>query len=290
MKEDLKITASDGYQLSVKCFLPKDPNGDVVLINSATGVRQQYYGEFASYLADRGFRVYTYDYRGIGESAPRSLKDFEASMHEWGTLDYHAVLKSLFENYPDARVTVIGHSVGGQIIGMSPLSENVDHIVTIAAQTPYWRNFNTTSKLLAFWYVMIPFFTKMFGYFPAAKLGLFENLPAGVAMQWSRWAKNKSYVFDELPFLKERYRALHQPALMISFADDEYAPKRSVMNLMSFFRNLKWNHWHMAPQDIAQQKIGHFGFFRKKLASPVWSDITKWIVGFQVQTAPSKAA
>lgn len=291
MKENLTITASDGYQLSVKCFLPKNPNGDIVLINSATGVKQQYYGEFASFIAEQGFRVYTYDYRGIGESSPTSLVGFDASMHEWGTLDYHAVLKTLFTTFPDSKMTVIGHSVGGQIIGMSPLSENVDNIITIAAQTPYWKNFGSQSKLFTFWYVMIPFFTKMFGYFPAAKLGLFENLPAGVALQWSRWAKSKSYVFDELPYMKERFRSLHQPALMISFSDDDYAPKGSVMNLMSFFKNLKWNHWHLNPSDIKQNKIGHFGFFRKKLASNMWTDITRWMVGMTpVPATSSKAA
>ena len=277
MNETFHVLASDGFKLSVTCYAPVKPNGDVVLINSATGVKQGYYSDFARFIADQGFRVYTYDYRGIGNSSPDTLIGFDATMHQWGTLDYHAVLKQLFETYPDSKFTVIGHSVGGQIIGMSPLSENVDNIITIAAQTPYWRNFNSQSKLFTFWYVMIPFFTRLFGYFPAAKLGLFENLPAGVALQWSRWAKSKAYVFDELPYMKERFRSLHQPALMISFSDDEYAPKGSVTNLMSFFKNLKWNHWHFKPRDLKQEKIGHFGFFRRKQASACWSDIAQWI-------------
>jgi predicted alpha/beta hydrolase len=276
MNETFNVIASDGYSLSVTCYPPTGPGGDIVLINSATGVKQGYYADFARFVADQGFSVYTYDYRGIGKSSPESLVGFNATMHEWGTLDYHAVLKHLFVTYPDSKFTVIGHSVGGQIIGMSPLSENLDNIITIAAQTPYWRNFESRSKLLTFWYLTIPFFTKMFGYFPASKLGLFENLPAGVALQWSRWAKSKSYVFDELPYMKERFRSLHQPALMISFSDDDYAPKGSVTNLMSYFKNLKWNHWHLKPRDLKQEKIGHFGFFKNKQAS-AWSDLTTWI-------------
>ena len=280
MKESLRIHASDGYRLAVTAFLPKKANGHVVLINSATGVKQGFYSDFATQLAEQGFRVFTYDYRGIGNSKPSALKKFSASMHEWGTLDYHAILKYIFLTYTDSKTTVIGHSVGGQIIGMSPLSENVDRVVTIGAQTPFIGNFGGgfgKLKLLFFWYLLIPVFTRLFGYFPASKLGLFEDLPANVARQWASWAKNKNYVLEELPFMKQRFNALHQDALMISFSDDTFAPPRSVKNLMSFFTNLQWSHWEYRPQDFSLEKLGHFSFFRANVGSRKWESLTGWI-------------
>jgi predicted alpha/beta hydrolase len=292
MKDILRIHAADGYPLSVTAFIPRKPNGNVVLINSATGVRQKFYGDFASHLCDQGFRVFTYDYRGIGNSKPSTLKDFHAAMHEWGTLDYHSVLKYLFLSYTDCQFTVIGHSIGGQIIGMSPLSENVDRILTVGAQVPHFRDFGTgfiRVKLIAFWYFLIPVLTRLFGYFPASKLGLFEDLPSGVALQWARWAKNKNYLFDELPFMRERFSSLHQAAIAMSFTDDTFAPKKAVENLQLIFSNVKWEQWRITPGHLGQRNLGHFGFFRKKNGSQLWDNVMQWI-GKSIQFKESKAA
>jgi predicted alpha/beta hydrolase len=57
-----------------------------VIINSATSVRCRYYSRFASFLFGEGFDVITYDYRGIGESRPVSLRGFDA-----GWIDMQAV-------------------------------------------------------------------------------------------------------------------------------------------------------------------------------------------------------
>lgn len=70
MKE-LILKTPDHFPLSVKIFEPEISNGKLLLINSATGVKQQIYFSFAKYLAEKGFTVITYDYRGIGESKPK---------------------------------------------------------------------------------------------------------------------------------------------------------------------------------------------------------------------------
>src|SRR5688572_2374649 len=205
MKESLKVLTTDGYVLSATRFNPEKSNNKIILINSATGVKQRYYENFAFFLATQGFHVYTYDYRGIGGSRPKKLRGFSASMKDWGTLDYHSMLQNIFQTHRQAKVIVIGHSVGGQLIGFSPASAQVDVVVMIGAQTPYWRNYSgvlMSVKLYSLWYILIPFLSKTFGYFPAKKIGLFEDLPAGVATQWARWAKTQNYAFDELPEMK----------------------------------------------------------------------------------------
>jgi predicted alpha/beta hydrolase len=277
MKETIKVSAADGYPLSVSCFKPKHFNGKVVLINSASGVKQHKYSEFAGWLAENGFRVYTYDYRGIGDSMNGLLKDSKATMEEWGTKDYHAVLKYLFLSYPDSEFIVVGHSEGGQIIPLSPLSENVDLIVNIATQVPYWKHYHARLKMFAFRNILVPVTTKLLGYFPAKSFGLSENLPGGVALQWARWTKSENYVFDEKPHYKERFKSMHQPALMVSFADDELAPKSAVEQFIGYFKNVRWTHLHIIPSDIAQNEIGHFGFFQKSMTTSMWFDVVNWI-------------
>src|SRR2546421_3033841 len=50
----------------------------VVIINAATSVRCRYYSRFASFLFANGMDVITFDYRGIGESRPSTLRGFDA--------------------------------------------------------------------------------------------------------------------------------------------------------------------------------------------------------------------
>jgi predicted alpha/beta hydrolase len=280
MKESLRIVTTDGKVLSASRFIPQTPNGKVVLINSATGVRQRYYADFASHLADQGFFVYTYDYRGIGESKPKSLQGFNATMKDWGASDYHTMLQNVFQTHRDAKVVVIGHSVGGQIVGLSPLTTKVDSIVMIGAQTPFIKNFTgifQKLKLYWFWYFLIPVFTKVFGYFPSGKLGLFEDLPAGVASQWARWAKSPDYLFSEFPEERKNFNDIQQLALMVNFTDDKLAQPLAVKDLMQFYAKAKWTQWQLKPEDVMQNKIGHFGFFKKRMESTLWKEVLDWM-------------
>jgi len=289
MKETIKISATDSYPLSVTCFTPKRFNGKIVLVNAEIGVSQHHYAEFSLWLADLGFRVYTYDYRGIGDSRSESLKHSKATLEEWGTKDYHSVLKYLFLSYPDSQFVVLGHGIGGQLVPLSPLSENLDLIVNIGSHTPSWRHQGSKLKALFFWNIILPSITKVFGYYPAKQFGLFENLPSGVALQWRHWSKSKNLMLDEKPQYKERFKSLHQPALMISFADDKVAPKAAVDEFMSFFKNLKWTNLHTNPADIAQHEIGHFGFFSRSSTTSLWFDVVNWM-NRQLEMKASRAA
>ena len=280
MKETLKVMTKDGVVLSSTLFTAARPNGKVVLINSATGVKQHYYHDFASFLSTQGFHVYTYDYRGIGGSRPRRLRGFKASMKDWGELDYQSMLQNILQSHPHSRIIVAGHSVGGQLVGFSPLTSKVDAVVMIGSQTPFWKNYHgfwMQIKLFIFWFLTIPFFTKLVGYFPAKKLGLFEDLPADVAKQWARWAKSENYIFGELPELETKFTSLRRPALMISFSDDTLAPKEAVTDLIQRYRQVKWDHWHFKPEDLMQNVVGHFGFFKKRMQDTLWKDTVTWM-------------
>lgn len=280
MKEYLKVVTTDGVVLAATRFIPEKANGKTVLINSATGVKQKYYYDFASFLSTEGFHVYTYDYRGIGGSRPDNLRKCSASMKDWGIFDYQSMLKNIIQSHPDSRVVVVGHSIGGQLIGFSPVSSRADAIVMIGSQTPFRKNypgFWMSLKLYFFWYVAIPFLTRLTGYFPASKLGLFEDLPANVARQWARWAKSENYIFDELPDMETKFAELHQPALMMSLSDDDLAPLKAVHDLMARYPRLKWSHWHIKPEDVLQKKIGHFGFFKKRMRTTLWREVLQWI-------------
>ncbi|HEY0740538.1 MAG TPA: alpha/beta fold hydrolase [Chryseosolibacter sp.] len=280
MKEFLRIVTTDGFVLSATRFSPEKPTSKVILINSATGVKQRFYASLASYLANEGYTVYTYDYRGIGHSRSKSLRGLKASMKDWGTWDYHSMLQNIFQSHVNARVIVIGHSVGGQIVGLSSLTQKLEAVVMVGAQTPFIKNFGAglyRIRLYFFWYFLLPVLTKIIGYFPAKKLGLFEDLPAGVAWQWLRWAQSSNFLFDEFPEEKKRFESLQVPALMINFTDDKIAPAPAVADLMAKYPKIKWSQWQLSPDDVMQKRIGHFGFFRKDMQQSLWTETAGWM-------------
>ena len=60
----VKIKTLDHFEIAATIFEPEISNQKLLLINSATGVRQQTYYDFAKYFAEKGFTAITYDYRG----------------------------------------------------------------------------------------------------------------------------------------------------------------------------------------------------------------------------------
>ena len=148
-----------------------------------------------------------------------------------------------------------------------------------ASQTPYWKNYKTSTKpkLWILWYLLIPGLSKTFGYFPASKLGLFENLPKNVALQWMRWARNKTYAFPEVQKEKTSFQKLSQRCLALSFADDPYAPELATKDLLAHYNLLNTQHQHLHPEDIAMDSIGHFGFFRKRFKNTLWLSTKEWL-------------
>ena len=49
----IKIKTADYYEITATIFEPANPNGKLLLINSATGVRQQTYYDFAKYFSEK---------------------------------------------------------------------------------------------------------------------------------------------------------------------------------------------------------------------------------------------
>lgn len=66
------IDLQGGASLILHTFEPAAAPLAVVVVPSAMGVTQNFYARFAEWLAERGYLAATFDYRGIGQSAPRA--------------------------------------------------------------------------------------------------------------------------------------------------------------------------------------------------------------------------
>lgn len=276
--KDLQIATSDNFSLAVTSFSPKATPKAVVLINSAMGVVRQYYRKFALFLADEGYQVYTYDYRGIGGSRPKSLKGFKANIQDWAILDVEAMIQHIKASPEELPLFTIGHSVGGQVLGLTPSAKQVEAMMLVASQVGNWKYWDKgRARLKFFWKYLLPTLTKVFGYFPGKKMRAFEDLPKGVALEWSKWGSNPDYLFAFDFEVPKQHHELTFPILAWSFSDDGYAPIRAVKNLLGRYEQAKITHRHLSPQDLDVSKIDHFGFFREKFKDSLWQESLQWL-------------
>jgi len=279
MPNEMSILTPDGYTLAATLYEPEKSNGRAVLVNSAMGVKRGYYHKYAAFLASNGFTVLTYDYRGVGGSRPPSLRKSKARLHDWGVHDQTAAIAWLCDHYPDHKLLIVGHSVGGQILGLTPHNQHIAGILTAASQSGYWRGWSGWHKAWMFmvWHVLIPG-TTLLGYFPASKLGLGEDLPAGVAREWARGGRHPRYILGFLGGTADDHYADFKGAFRsYSFEDDTFAPERSVDALIPFYPNARAERRHLKPADLGVPTIGHFGFFREKFADTLWVESADWL-------------
>ena len=269
----IAIRAADDFELAATLYQGGDA---VVIINSATATPRRFYKPFAAFLVERGYTVVTFDYRGIGDSAPASLRGFKASMSDWALLDMQAVVEWASTELTPTKLVVMGHSIGGQAMGMLTNSDKIDAMVTSSAQSGYWRlqGGNQVWQTMIYMHTLFPLLSHVIGYFPWSWFGSAENLPKGVALQWSRWCRDPNYLLGDKSLPLERFQQFAAPILALSFDDDDWGTARSVDAMMGAYPNVTRR--HILPSEAGLKSIGHFGFFRPKSA-PLWREILAWI-------------
>jgi predicted alpha/beta hydrolase len=279
------VTTADGFELHATLFGDSKTARAGVLIAAAMGVEQAYYADFAHWLATQGFWVVTFDYRGVGQSRParlrRSLRGLEANVMSWARHDAAAIVDLMVLRLGDRPLLWVGHSLGGQILGLLDRPERIRAAMTVAAGSGYWRDYVPALRRVAplLWYAIVPAVLPLFGYFPGRRLGLIGDVPFGVMRQWRAWCLDPDYLFGvEDPAWRVTYARLAQPILSLSFTDDEYLSERNIESLHAFYSGAAREMRRLAPSDVGVNRIGHFGFFRRRHAESLWRQACDWLV------------
>ncbi len=271
---DRRIDAQ-GHTLAASVF--EAPGSDtVVLVNAATGVPRQFYKYFAAYFRDNGWTTVTYDYRGIGESAPPSLRGFTVRMRDWALIDIPEVIDWVSSEFRPRRLFAVGHSFGGQGIGLIERPQRITAMVGVSAQSGYWGVQGGAEKYRARFAVtvLIPVLTRLFGYFPWSRFAAGEDLPAGVALEWARWCRDRNYLLGDETLPLGRYDAFAAPILAYSIEDDDWGTAPAVDDMMRAYRDVTRR--HLVPADYGLDKIGHMGFFRSG-SEAIWDEVIAWL-------------
>jgi predicted alpha/beta hydrolase len=281
MPESIRLRARDGVELAGDLFQPGGAPRAAVLVAPAMGVPRGYYAPFAAFLARHGMAALTLDYRGIGGSRRGPLRRLPATLRDWGENDLAGAVDHLRLRVPGVPLLWVGHSAGGQLLGIVedvPLAG----ALLVGAQSGHWRLWPGVwrAQIFALWYGIIPILVRLLGKLPAAVLGGGEDVPPGVAREWARWGRDRSYVLSYAAPRGGLGFARHAgPIVAYAVSDDDFAPLRSVEALLGFYATSRKELRIVRPADVGARAIGHFGFFRPRFEETLWREAAVFLAG-----------
>lgn len=280
---EVTIACRDGVTLGghVWAAAAPGPVHGAVLVNPATGVAARYYHRYARFLAAHGFEVLTYDYRGIGLSRPASLRGSPIRWRDWGERDCDAALRFLAREADGVPLLVVGHSIGGFLPGLAGSGASISRMLTMGAQYAWWMDYAPRQRagLLLKWHLAMPALTALFGYFPGRRLGWLEDLPAGVAHEWSFRGPRfeTSHPRAERAAVRARMAAVKADILALSMADDPFGTVPALRRTLGYYTGARRTLVRLAPADYGRAAIGHFSLFHDSHASGFWLDTLIWL-------------
>ncbi|MBP7273982.1 MAG: alpha/beta hydrolase [Saprospiraceae bacterium] len=276
---NIVISINDESKLGATLYSPPKLNGAIMLA-PATGIRRKFYHQFALNLAENGWGVITYDNNGIGDSLKGKINESNISLQQWGELDMPNVLNVLKANFPETKYHLIGHSAGGQLVGLMYNCTSFSSMFNVACSSGSIPNmkfpFRWRAKFFMNWF--IPLNNILFGYTNTQWLKMGEPLPKNVAQQWSDWCNASGYVKSAFGKTIHRhwYDLINFPSLWLHAIDDDIAVSENVDEMMRVYPNSPSKKLTLNPRDYDLIDIGHMGFFSKS-NKKLWVLATDWL-------------
>jgi predicted alpha/beta hydrolase len=281
----ITIPAEDGYALAATLFAGRQgsgPRAPITIIGAAAGVPARYYGRFAAYLAARGGPVLSFDYRGIGGSAPKTLRGFPARMRDWCILDVAGVLGWAGKAHPERPLHWLGHSMGGFATGLAHNNAAIVRQLNIATLSGYWRRMKGPERYRVRFLMgtVAPPLVRLIGYFPGVFMGG-EDMPGPAFLEWARWCMTPDFIFGD-PTLSEvrHFATLTAPVRFAQIEDDVWGTPAAVGHMASHFvANSERSIWTVSLSEAKATRIGHLGLFRPTFRDTLWPQAAAWLEG-----------
>ena len=272
MATEITLRAVDGYLLGATRFEAQGHLRGHLVVAGATAVPQGFYRRFAEHAAARGYTVTTFDYRGIGRSAPPSLAGFVGDILDWARLDLAAVVDAA--PHGAAPLLMVGHSFGGQALGLLPNHARIAGLAAFGTGTGWhgWMPPLERLKVHVLWRLVGPWLVWRHGYLAWSRIGMGADVPRGVYHQWKRWCRFPRYFFDD-PAMRETTRgfaSVKTPIVTWNALGDHWATPASRDAFMAGYSGAV-----VDRVDIHDRKLGHMGYFRPQ-AQPVWDEALNW--------------
>lgn len=232
------FTYRDGGQTTLSHFSPEITPIEIILIAPALGVRADYYSKLGEELAQAGFLAISCDWRGHGLSSERPKKGLDYG-YETYVLDMDEVIDWAKGKWPGLKLSLMGHSLGGQIGSMhkARFPQKIDRIILTASCTLTPSNWPWSFR----WKIilagrLLPLLGNLLGYYPGDKLGFGGREFKSVMGDWGRSTHSGKYLPVGSDFDYEAAFPQTQAVVLgIHYSKDNWVNEKAVRDLYGKF-------------------------------------------------------
>ena len=265
----VEIVAVDGHPLRGRVYEPIGRTDATILALPGIGVPQRVFRHVGDWMAQRGVRLVSVDYRGIGESVTQD-GIATASLSTWALADAVGAFRFVRNRYSTAPI-LLGHSFGGQALGIAEELHGARAAILVGSQLGHPHHWDGLSRLKVelLWRALLPVTTRLFDPIPKWVVG--EELPGGVAREWLSWGRSDDWLMTHIEGADARYASFSHPILAYAISDDDIAPPRAVDDLLRRFTSADVTRVDITPEALGKTSIGHVGLFRPTNTARIWA-------------------
>jgi predicted alpha/beta hydrolase len=231
--ELITLAARSGQSLAVSIREPRGAvRGTAILLHSMMASRRMWSAPrgrgLEGALVERGLRTLCLDFRGHGDSAPSASQGNRWTYGDLVGEDLPALVESARDRWPNDRMTVIGHSLGGHVAAASAAVSLIDIDALVILATNVWLpSFEPNPFLRAKKGAVVRMsrgITRARGFFPARALRLgSDDESAGMMDAWTGWWKRDVWTSDDSKIdYAPALQKLTVPVLAIASLGDKY--------------------------------------------------------------------
>ena len=278
----LPVVSADGARSELLLQRPATQATQAIYWLPALGVAAKHYLPLAQALAERGVAVAIHEWRGIGSSNKRADRHEDWGYRQLLEEDMPAGMDVLRASLPLARVTLGGHSLGGQMAALyaSLHPEDAAGLLVVASGAPYWRQF-PQGPLLWMAYALAPWLARAVGHLPGRRIGFGGNEARQLIDDWARTGRTGRYAAKGMAVDFEALLGrLELPILGLRMHDDWLVPQASLSWLLGKMPCSPNTQQVITVADLGNEKADHFGWM--KTPEAVALRISQWL---QVQPA-----
>jgi predicted alpha/beta hydrolase len=228
--EVITLKTASGWSLAVEVREPTGPaRGTAILLHSMMASRRIWNTPreqgVATLLNERGLRTLALDFRGHGESGPVASKGGTWNYDDIVREDVPALCHAARERWPNERVTLVGHSLGGHAsIAAAATSRAEPDAIAVLATNVWLPSEEPNPVLLAKKAATVRICevaTRARGYFPARALRFGSDDESAPFMQgWTGWWRRDRWTSDDGVDYLAAMSALRVPLLSIASLGD----------------------------------------------------------------------
>lgn len=154
-----------------------------------------------------------------------------------------AVLDALKTYFPGVDYHLVGHSAGGQLIGLMHNAKDIKSVFNFACSSGQLSNMKMPFKIQAHFFMNVfsPLSNLLFGYTKSDVVGMGEPLPKEAAQQWRLWCNGTGYVKTAFGRTVHHhlYDELDMPSFWTNASDDGIAINENVDDMLSVLPKLR---------------------------------------------------